>query len=75
MVQRRYVYPAGRTVPVPVTVVGWSDDEIVPPDQVLHGWDRVAESDYRTLTGTHFAFLDCPPGLRSLLATALTPAG
>ncbi|MFH8556695.1 thioesterase II family protein [Streptomyces celluloflavus] len=75
VVQRRYVYPAGRTVPVPVTVVGWSDDEIVPPGQVLHGWDRVAESDYRTLTGTHFAFLDCPPGLRSLLATALTPAG
>lgn len=74
IVQRGYTYPEGRTVPVPVTVVGWANDEIVPLDQVLHGWDRVAEADYRTLTGTHFAFLECPTELRALLPLAFAPS-
>jgi surfactin synthase thioesterase subunit len=72
-VQRVYLYPEGWRVPVPVDVLAWTRDDIVPPDVTLPGWERVADRlDRRTLEGGHFAFLGCPPPLREALAQGNT---
>ncbi len=64
---RPYRYDASRFLPVPATVIGWTDDDVVPPAEVCHGWEECAEVRYEVLTGEHFAFTRCPPHLVELL--------
>ncbi|GGL20458.1 thioesterase [Sphaerisporangium melleum] len=79
VVQRAYRYPPGHRIEVPVIVLGWTDDEIVPPHEVFPGWERVTgHLERRTLPGSHFEFLRCPPELQDLIAglpAATAPQG
>ncbi|MEU9890341.1 thioesterase domain-containing protein [Sphaerisporangium sp. NPDC051011] len=69
VVQRAYRYPPGHEIEVPVTVVGWTEDTIVPLEEVFPGWERVAlRLEHRTLPGSHFEFLHCPGELQELIA-------
>jgi surfactin synthase thioesterase subunit len=66
VVQRDYEYPKGWRIPVPVSVVGWSDDDVVRPETALAGWEEVATVRYSLLHGTHNRYLDCPAALQNL---------
>ncbi|MDH2427096.1 thioesterase domain-containing protein [Sphaerisporangium sp. TRM90804] len=69
VVQRPYRYPPGHLIEVPVTVIGWTHDEVVPPGEVFPGWERVAgRLERHTLPGSHFEFLRCPEELQELIA-------
>ncbi|MGH3761694.1 thioesterase II family protein [Actinophytocola sp.] len=68
VVQRRYRYPTPQRVPVPVAAVGWSADDVVPPDVATTGWDEVATTRSFVLTGAHGDFLRCPENLQHLVA-------
>jgi surfactin synthase thioesterase subunit len=65
---RPHRYDASRFLPVPATVIAWSDDDVVPVEQVCTGWEECAEVTYHVLSGEHFAFTRCPDSLRQLLA-------
>jgi surfactin synthase thioesterase subunit len=65
---RPHRYDPARFLPVPVTVLGWTEDDVVGVDEVCQGWSDVAEVRYQVLAGGHFAFTGCPPALRELLA-------
>ncbi|MET7802227.1 thioesterase II family protein [Streptomyces decoyicus] len=65
-VQRGYSYPTGRKVPLPVAVVGWSGDDIVPPHVTLPRWQEVATVLSFVLDGTHHEYLNCPPSLQQV---------
>ncbi|WP_036345989.1 thioesterase II family protein [Micromonospora sp. CNB394] len=65
--QRDYSYPAGARVPVPVTLLGWTGDDVVPADQVRPGWTECAQVEYEELEGAHLAFLSCPANLQRSL--------
>ncbi|MFI7020094.1 thioesterase II family protein [Streptomyces sp. NPDC050164] len=71
-IQRGYRYGATRPLPCPVTVISWSDDDVVPSHQVHSGWEECAAVRHRTLTGTHRDYLRCPPVLRDLIALDLS---
>ena len=64
---RPHRFDASRFLPAPVTVIGWTGDDVVPPAQVCRGWEQVAEVRYEVLDGEHFAFTTCPPSLVDLL--------
>ncbi len=64
---RPYRYDASRRLPCPVTVIAWTDDEVVPPEQVRGGWEECADVTYETLDGRHFSYLSCPPALVELV--------
>lgn len=68
VVQRQYRYPDGRRVPVPVAVVGWTRDDIVPPAVALAGWADVAEVRPYVLDGAHYEYLRCPDQLKAVVA-------
>jgi surfactin synthase thioesterase subunit len=67
-VQRDYEYPGGSRIPVPVSVVGWSDDDVVPPETALAHWEEVATVRYSLLAGAHNSYLECPAPLQELMA-------
>jgi surfactin synthase thioesterase subunit len=69
---RPYLYDPARFLPVPATVIGWTDDDVVPVAEVCHGWEQCAEVRYEVLAGEHFAFTRCPPHLVSLLTRDMT---
>jgi len=73
-VQRTYRYGGDPRVPVPTVVIGWSDDEVVPPEEVRPGWDECADVTHHVLTGDHWEFLRCPPALRSLIGDEMATA-
>jgi surfactin synthase thioesterase subunit len=62
-----YRYEHAEPIPCPVTVVGWSEDDVVPPELTLTGWEDTACVRYRLLEGGHFDLLRCPPSLRQVL--------
>lgn len=64
---RPHLYDATHRLPVPVTVVGWTRDEVVPAAEVCTGWRECADVTYHVLDGEHFAFTRCPEHLRDLL--------
>jgi surfactin synthase thioesterase subunit len=66
-IQRGYRYRAEEPLPCPVTVVGWSDDDVVPDREVHPGWEEVAKVRHETLHGRHRDYLSCPPALRDVL--------
>ncbi|MEU5849314.1 thioesterase II family protein [Saccharopolyspora shandongensis] len=69
---RPHLHDATRFLPAPVTVLGWTDDDVVPPAEVCRGWEEVAETRYEVLDGEHFAFTRCPPHLVDLLTRDMT---
>lgn len=71
-VQRGYRFAADRRVPVPVTLVGWTRDEVVPAAVVEAGWAECADVTYHLLAGEHLDFLHCPDVLHDALRRWLT---
>jgi surfactin synthase thioesterase subunit len=71
---RPHLYDASRFLPVPVTVVGWTDDDVVTVAEVCDGWEECAEVRYVVLDGEHFAFTRCPRELVDLLVRDLAEA-
>lgn len=71
---RPHRYDAARFLPVPATVIGWTGDDVVPVDEVCHGWEECAEIRYEVLAGEHFAFTRCPPHLADLITREMTEA-
>jgi surfactin synthase thioesterase subunit len=65
---RDHLYDAARRVPCPVTVVAWTDDEVVPPDVVCEGWEECADVAYESLKGAHFDYMRCPASLIELIS-------
>ncbi|WP_055701163.1 MULTISPECIES: thioesterase II family protein [Streptomyces] len=64
-------------LPSPVTVLQWSDDREITPEQ-MEGWRHYADDvRFTELEGGHYAFLSAPPALLSLLGdlAAPTPLG
>src|SRR5262249_20324405 len=70
-IQRGYRYDAGEPLPCPVTVIGWSRDDVVPDREVHTGWAECATAPPHTLDGEHRDYLSCPPALRDLIAREL----
>ena len=66
-VHRGYSYPDGWRVPVPVTAVAWTEDDMIPPETALAGWDVVADVEPVTLDGSHTAYQNCPADLRAAI--------
>jgi surfactin synthase thioesterase subunit len=73
VVQRRYRYPAGWRIPVPVAAVGWTEDDVIAPDVAIAGWDEVATVRTFVLDGRHSDYLQCPAGLQDIVARSATP--
>ena len=67
VVQRRYRYPAGWRIPVPVAVVGWTEDDVISPSGDP-GWDEVATVRTFVLDGRHGDYLHCPADLQDVVA-------
>lgn len=68
---RPHRYDPARFLPVPATVIGWTEDDVVPVEEVCRGWEECAETSYQVLAGEHFAFTRCPPHLVDLLTRHL----
>jgi surfactin synthase thioesterase subunit len=69
--QQAYRYDATRPLRCPVTVVAWTRDDVVPPQQVIGGWETCATASYQVLDGDHLAFLSCPPELQDVLTRCI----
>ncbi|RMI36246.1 thioesterase II family protein [Streptomyces triticirhizae] len=65
---RGYRFDASEGLPLSVTVLGWSDDAVVPREQAHAGWDQLGAVRLRALTGDHRAFWACGQPLRELIA-------
>lgn len=70
-VQRGYRYDGLDPIPVPVTVIGWTKDDVVPADDVFPGWSECADATFHLLPGDHGAFLRCPDELRRLIESEM----
>lgn len=57
-------------LPCPVVAIGWRDDDGVLPS-LMGGWTRCGKTTFELLNGDHYAFLDAPEPLLSLMATRL----
>jgi surfactin synthase thioesterase subunit len=69
-----WLYDAERFLPIPVTVLAWSRDEVVPPEQAVPGWEECAKVSSEVLDGDHLEFMQCPPALREVIARDLLTA-
>lgn len=70
--QRTHPLGGKFTFPMPVVVVGWDSDNVVPSAEVWPGaWANCAAATYHQLPGNHWEFMRCPPGLVSLIATEM----
>ncbi len=64
---RPHLYDAAKPVPVPVTVIGWTRDDVVPAQVACRDWEQVAQVSYEVLDGEHFDFMHCPDELAKIL--------
>lgn len=71
-VQRRFHYDGKDPVGVPVTVLGWTEDDVVPADGLFAGWTECADATFHLLPGDHGEFLRCPDALLRLIDTEMT---
>ncbi|WP_439673552.1 thioesterase II family protein [Embleya sp. MST-111070] len=74
-VQRPYRYDVARRLPCPVTVISWSEDDVVPPETVPPGWAECADVRVEALAGRHLDFLRCPPALVEVVTRDLAGGG
>ncbi|MEU7423732.1 thioesterase domain-containing protein [Streptomyces sp. NPDC040750] len=66
-VQRGYRAEALPSRDIPVSVIGWTEDRVVPQDAVWPGWEECADATFHVLEGDHWEFLRCPEALRDLV--------
>ncbi|MFJ9429426.1 thioesterase II family protein [Streptomyces sp. NPDC101490] len=66
-VQRGYRAEALPSRDVPVSVIGWTEDAVVPGDTVWPGWEERFAATFHVLDGDHWEFLRCPGALRDLV--------
>ena len=66
-VQRRYRADPLPGPTVPVSVIGWEADDVVPSEQVWPGWPEHLNATFHLIGGGHWEFLRCPPELRELI--------
>ncbi len=71
-VQRGYRAEALPSRDIPVSVIGWTEDSVVPPDFVWPGWEDCAAATFQVLEGDHWEFLRCPRALRDLVEHEMT---
>jgi surfactin synthase thioesterase subunit len=69
-VSRRYVVPDPSRLPLPITAIGWTDDEEVSAAHMT-GWSRCGETTFEVFTGRHHRFLDAPLELLRTLSRGL----
>jgi surfactin synthase thioesterase subunit len=67
---RRNVIPDPVRLGCPITVIGWTDDIEVRPDQMV-GWTSCGEATFETFAGHHLRFIDAPPELLGALSAGL----
>ena len=60
-------------LPCPITVLGWTDDDQIPPAQ-LEGWSDYGDTRKVVLPGTHWSFLAAPQRLQEHIAQAMDDA-
>jgi surfactin synthase thioesterase subunit len=72
LVQRGYRPSALPGRDVPVLVIGWTEDVVVPPDVVWPGWEECAAATFHLLPGDHWEFLRFPRALRDLIEHEMT---
>ncbi len=69
IVHRPWLYDTSRRVPCPVTALAWSADDVVTRAAAVDpAWQECADTEFRTLPGSHWAFASCPDDLQDLLA-------
>ena len=66
-VQRGYHADALPGPTVPVSVIGWTADDVVPAEQVWPGWSERLNATFHLIDGDHWEFLRCPAELRELI--------
>src|SRR5207244_3318486 len=71
-VQRGYRAEEMPSRDIPVTVIGWTKDDVVPSDVVWPGWEDCASATFQEFEGDHWEFLRCPPALRELVEHEMT---
>jgi surfactin synthase thioesterase subunit len=67
---RRYLVPRPVRLACPITVIGWSDDREVRPEEMA-GWPSCGEVTVETFAGHHLRFIDAPPELLATLCAGL----
>jgi surfactin synthase thioesterase subunit len=70
---RGYRYTGEPFLPSPVLVISWSDDDVVPAEQVWPSkWLECAEATHVRLAGDHWEFLRGPSSLIGLIADRMS---
>ncbi|MFJ8865476.1 thioesterase II family protein [Streptomyces sp. NPDC102473] len=72
--QRGYRAEALPSRNIPVSVIGWTEDAVVPQAEVWPGWNECASASYCALEGDHWEFLRFPQELRDLIEREMTAA-
>ncbi|MFI0480790.1 thioesterase II family protein [Actinomadura sp. 9N215] len=62
---RRYRPEAPVRLPCPITAIGWRQDAEVDPG-LMSGWAECGETEFRSLDGEHYRFMEAPAELMSL---------
>ncbi|GAB1644396.1 methyltransferase [Krasilnikovia sp. MM14-A1259] len=75
-VLRSYRWSGGTSLPAPVLVVSWSDDDVVPPAEVWPSDWRACGPDitHEQLKGDHWEFLRAPQALVDLITGRMSAA-
>lgn len=67
---KRYVVPEPTRLTCPITAIGWSRDEEVPPGRMT-GWPRCGDTTEVLLSGRHHRFIEGPAELLDVLESGL----
>ena len=73
-VQRDYRAEALPSSAVPVSVIGWTKDSVVPLDDVWPGWNDRTSATFHVLRGDHWEFLRFPRELGDLIEHEMSVA-
>ncbi|MFG3382231.1 thioesterase II family protein [Streptomyces sp. NPDC047999] len=73
-VQRGYRAEALPSRDVPVSVIGWTEDDVVPQAEVWPGWEDCATATFHVLEGDHWEFLRFPSALGDLVEQEMSVA-
>ena len=72
VVHRPWLYDAARKIPCRTIVVGWSADDVVPPNEATDAaWLECGDVEIKTLEGSHWEFADCPSSLQEVILSAV----
>jgi surfactin synthase thioesterase subunit len=71
---RRYLVPEPIRLTCPITVIGWTQDSEVRPDQ-MGGWPVCGDTTFELFPGRHHRFIDAPAELLSTLCAGMARRG